>query len=239
MSSKKTTKAGSKPKAATKAKTSPKKSATSKPPRRRLSAQAQVFDEMAGKVPDAEPTSTGDEDSTPCVLCEEPGGDDHICGPEHDAPIATNATAADGHNNNDDGEEPDDEDDASDDDDASDNDEPKRTRYLKCELTIADREEKRERREELDQQVEDLDGKIETAEREVKSLKKRRDGLESEGKALSKCIRDGYESRNVPCEERSCPNEAGTPGIATVRLDTLERIEWRELTVAERQGRLF
>ena len=110
---------------------------------------------------------------------------------------------------------------------------------LKCELTIADREEKRERREEIDQQVEDLESKIATAEGEVKALKKRRDGLESEGKGLSKCIRDGYENRNVPCEERSCPNEAGTPGIATVRLDTLERIEWRELTVAERQGRLF
>jgi hypothetical protein len=236
MSSKKTTKAGSKPKAATKA--TPKKNATSKPPRRRLSAQAQVFDEMAtpATVPEAEPTSTGEDDATPCVLCDEPGGDDHICGPEHDATpeIVTNVTADDDgeeadEDDSDDGEEPEDGDDTSD----------RRTRYLKCELTIADREEKRERREQLDQQVEDLDAKIQTAELEVKGLKKRRDGLESEGKALSKCIRDGYESRNVYCEERSCPNEAGTAGIATVRLDTLERIEWRELTASERQGRLF
>jgi hypothetical protein len=232
MATKKTTKPA-KPAAAKKTPKA-KAAASSKPPRAgRKSAQAQVFDELGqvpAEVPEAEPTSTGETSEGALPTGEEVATFyDEEVKPEEISPVEGSDDDNDDNDDNDD----------SDDEPEEVHSHEKRTRYLKCELTIADREEKRDRREDIDQQVEDLEGKIATAESEVKALKKRRDGLESEGRALSKCIRDGYENRNVPCEERSAPNEHGTPGVATVRLDTLERIEWRELTAAERQGRLF
>lgn len=219
MATKKTTK-----KAATKK--TPKAAASSKPPRAgRKSAQTQVFDEMA-EVPE-EPTSTGEGSEAGLPTGEDVATfyDEEKSEPEEISPV----------------EGSDDEDDSDEDDsDGESFDEPPgRTRYLECELSKADIDEKRAQREGGDVIVEKLEAQLAGLQAEAKTIKTRIDGLLAEGKNLSKVIRSGKEFRNVPCEERRCENDKGVAGIGTVRLDTFEQIEWRELSLSERQGRLF
>lgn len=116
------------------------------------------------------------------------------------------------------------------------------TRYLRHELTEEDVSSLRAERESGDAEIEEHATKLRAAEAEVKSLKKVIDGLEEEGRKISKTIRAGWEYRNIECTEREAPRVGGDAeilGIGTYRQDTDEQIEWRELSASERQGRLF
>lgn len=120
-----------------------------------------------------------------------------------------------------------------------------RTRYLECELSADEVDSIRLERESDDEEIEKLLAEQGELEGRLKRLKKRIDGLEEEGREKSKRIRLGKVWRDVECEEREGTDERedsptkGTAGMVTVRLDTGETIDFRELFPSERQGRLF
>lgn len=123
--------------------------------------------------------------------------------------------------------------------------EPKRTRYLEHILTPAEIDDLREKRERQDVEIERLGAELVGAQERVKSLKTRVQALHDEGLEISKTIRSGVEWRNIECREERCPDwrrgesTFGQMGVATIRCDTYEPIEWRALTKEERQGNLF
>jgi hypothetical protein len=120
-----------------------------------------------------------------------------------------------------------------------------RTRYLECDLSADEIGTIRLERESDDEEIEKLLAEQGELEGRLKRLKKRIDGLEEEGREKSKRIRLGKVWRDVECEEREGADERedsptkGTAGMVTVRLDTGEMIDFRELRPSERQGRLF
>ena len=119
------------------------------------------------------------------------------------------------------------------------------TRYLKHYLTGSEVAVMRHEREEGDAEYERFDDELTAAQATVKSLKTKMEALSIRGRELSKTIRLGWEMRDVECiEERGTNPDPdskafGALGMRTVRLDTGEVIEWRELLRSERQGQLF
>lgn len=119
------------------------------------------------------------------------------------------------------------------------------TRYLKCILTQSEIADLRDGREKQDELVEKLDAEHLQVSAKAKELKERISGLIAEGRHTSKTIREGFEYRDVACFEK--PGEDtragsltnGKEGMQTIRIDTEEVIDWRELSAKERQGKLW
>lgn len=119
------------------------------------------------------------------------------------------------------------------------------TRYLECKLTKDQIDEIREARETEDAEIGKLQAELYSVNERVKSLKKRIDTIIEDGLEASAKVRSGVEMRSVECEDRreyDAREGSLTKGelvMVTYRLDTNEAIEWRSLTVHERQGKLW
>lgn len=119
------------------------------------------------------------------------------------------------------------------------------TRYLECVLTPDEIQRMREKREADDVQIERARTELAELKERAKQVQKQIEVLVEGGLSLSRTVRDGRETRDVPCEDVREPDERkGSPTfgelvIVTRRIDTGEPIAWRELTAAERQGSLF
>ncbi len=122
-------------------------------------------------------------------------------------------------------------------------DEPgKLTRPLRHDLTREDIDTLQAQRLAQDVTIEELQTQHEAVKATAAALKKRIDALQDSGMQLSKKIRTGFETRNVPIEHRRevDPREdsltEGQRIMITYRLDTEQAIGWRQLTKDERQG---
>lgn len=110
------------------------------------------------------------------------------------------------------------------------------TRKLKCLLTV---DELAERASQVDAnfaEIEEAEHELDAHARRVKSSKAKIESLIEANRELARVRREGYEYRDVPCEERR-NDRVGC--MDTVRLDTGETIDSRALTATERQGDLF
>ena len=120
---------------------------------------------------------------------------------------------------------------------------PPGTRYLKCRMTPLERGAATRKALRVDKRMRAREDTIARLREELAEEKK---GLAAELldlRTLLQSRREGASYRYVKCEERQEPEKLGDDtsplGVATYRLDTNERIEWRGFTRDERQGALF
>jgi hypothetical protein len=110
------------------------------------------------------------------------------------------------------------------------------TRSLKCVLTA---DELAEKAREIDTnfgEMAEVEAELDSLARKVKSAKSRLEALTDDNREIARTRRDGYEYRDVDCEER---RDDASLEMHTVRLDTGEILESRALRSDERQGVLF
>lgn len=113
---------------------------------------------------------------------------------------------------------------------------PKRTRYLRHELTKREHRHMGRRLSENFKTIEDEEARLANLTDEVKRAKGKIAGLEGDNRILSRTMREGFEFREVECEE--VRNERLFQ-VDTIRCDTGEVLESRPFTAKERQGDLF
>lgn len=132
---------------------------------------------------------------------------------------------------------------------------PTLTRYLECVLTHDDIQDMRSRREILDAEGDALEDRIEAADKALKAQKKSLEVLRERSLTFARTIRDGHEMRDVECYEQRTDSDAALTWdpkhdgvyptgparqiVVTIRRDTGDAVEWRELRANERQGALF
>jgi hypothetical protein len=112
------------------------------------------------------------------------------------------------------------------------------TRYLRHDLTDAEKQALRLARDERDAEIARLAEEIAKLDAAKKRAKAILDGHVEQNALDSRTVRDGYDHRDVECWE----SEERVDGVlvrAVYRVDTWERIETAPLTQAERQGDLF
>lgn len=119
------------------------------------------------------------------------------------------------------------------------------TRYLDCALSKDEIDEIRVVREGQDEEIERLQAELDIKAKEVSSLRKQIESLHATGLEMSRRIRTGHEMRHVACEDRrekdarEGSSTLGQEIVVSYRLDTDEAYDWRPLSMAERQGKLW